>query len=432
MSRDSLRSFEVPPSAARLTTSLRDIGYDFTTAVADLVDNSVSAGATRVNIEIVFDGSASYVLIADDGSGMTERTLNEALRFGSRSDYSQNDLGRYGLGLKTASLSQCRKVTVVARRSQVNRRITIRTLDLDFVEESDSWLIVEPEGSHILKIATDKLAKSRGTVVIWEKLDRILPFKQVDGGWARRRLHNYTSRAAEHLGMVFHRYLEGTVRGRDRLEINVNGAPVQSWNPFAPNEPLTRVMPLQSFEIRIGDVVGEVLFQPYVLPSRSDFSSTSEFERMSGPLKWNRQQGIYAYRADRLVQWGGWNGIRGIDEHTKLARASLSFDTRLDEAFHIDVAKMRISVPTELKQMLDRPIHELCVEAEASYRDSGQQESKDGAIGGPGVRSSRIASSYGLAISTAAMELGYSNELREIVALLRQRDPDVVVGLGLD
>jgi len=422
----------VSPSAARLTTSLRDIGYDFTTAIADLVDNSVSAGATRVDIEIVFDGPGSYVLVADDGSGMTAGKLTEAFRFGSRTNYSNNDLGRYGLGLKTASLSQCRRVTVASRQSPVNRRITTRTLDLDFVEESDSWLIIEPEESPVLTISTEKLARHRGTVVVWEKLDRLLPLKRVDGGWARRRFLNYASRVSEHLGMVFHRYLEGAVQGRDRLEISVNGAPVQPWNPFALSEPSTRVMPLQSFEIQIGGVVGEVLLQPYVLPSRNDFSSMAEFERMSGPLKWNRQQGIYAYRADRLVQWGGWNGIRGIDEHTKLARAALDFETNLDEAFHIDVAKIKVSVPTELKQMLDRPIHELCVEADASYRKSGQQDSHDGKAAKPGSRLSGTDASYGLAISTAAMELGYSDALRDIVALLKQRDPDVVAGLGLD
>lgn len=426
------RSYEVPPSAARLTASLRDIGYDFPTAVADLVDNSVTAGATRIDIDIVFDGPGSYVLIADDGSGMTEGELNEALRYGSRREYSSSDLGRYGLGLKTAPLSQCRSVTVATRHSAVNRRITTRTLDLDLVQERDAWLVVDGRETEAVKQAVARLKDGPGTAIVWEKLDRILPYKNPEGGWARRRMMSYASRAADHLGMVFHRYLEGSVRGRSRLVISVNGSKVKPWNPFAPKEPYTREMPVQTFEVQIGDVAGEVTLRSFVLPARDKFSSLAEFERLSGPLKWNRQQGIYAYRADRLVQWGGWNGLRGIDEHTKLARAALEFDTDLDDAFHINVAKMRVSIPTELKQMLERPIHELCVAADTAYRKTSKRDPKGREDVEPGPRPPSMSRSYGLAISTAAMELGHSEALREIIALLKKRDPDIVAALGLE
>src|SRR3984957_18793142 len=117
------RMTSVTPSASRLTGSLRDIGYDFSSAIADLVDNSISAGSSRIDIELCFEGERSYVLIADDGDGMTDREITEALRFGSRRGYRDEDLGRYGLGLKTASLSQCKRVTVVTRQAPVRRRI---------------------------------------------------------------------------------------------------------------------------------------------------------------------------------------------------------------------------------------------------------------------------------------------------------------------
>ncbi len=114
-----------------------------------------------------------------------------------------------------------------------------------------------------------------------------------------------------------------------------------------------------------------------MLPARDEFSSAEEFERYSGPLNWNRQQGIYIYRADRLVQWGGWNGIRGIDEHTKLARASLEFDTDLDSVFNINVAKMRVTLPPQIRQMLDRPINELCAYADDRYRKASRHTAKE-------------------------------------------------------
>src|SRR6478672_9458436 len=135
--------FTVTPSASRLTNSLREIGYDFPSAVADLVDNSISAGANRVEIVIEFEGIESRVLIADDGSGMSTNAVVEALRFGTRRDYDNDDLGRYGLGLKTASLSQCRTVTVASRRPG-SQRITVRQLDLDLIQDCDEWLIIDP------------------------------------------------------------------------------------------------------------------------------------------------------------------------------------------------------------------------------------------------------------------------------------------------
>src|SRR4029453_17997696 len=131
------------PSAARLTESLRDIGYDFPTAVADIVDNSIAAGAERVEILIEFDAVNSRVFIADDGLGMTGKGLIEALRYGSRRHYGRGDLGRYGLGLKTASLSQCRSLTVVTRRPG-SERTWARMIDLDVVAEWDDWIIITP------------------------------------------------------------------------------------------------------------------------------------------------------------------------------------------------------------------------------------------------------------------------------------------------
>ena len=179
------RHVTIAPSAARLTGSLRDIGYDFPSAIADLVDNSIAAGAGHVEVDIDFDGSNSRVTIADDGSGMTANSLNEALRFGSRRVYSKGDLGRYGLGLKTASLSQCRCVTVASRWPTANRT-SVRQLNLDVIEEWDEWLVIDPGKSPSVRHARSLLDRGFNTVVVWDLLDRVLPENRPDGGWARR------------------------------------------------------------------------------------------------------------------------------------------------------------------------------------------------------------------------------------------------------
>ena len=157
----------------------------------------------------------------------------------------------------------------------------------------------------------------------WEQLDLVLPERNPEGGWAKRRLAAIADRTAEYLAMVFHRRLEDSA-GDTRLTITVNGEKVTPWDPFATNEGGTLRLPARSFELNIGQSQGTVRFTPYVLPARNRFSSHEAFEYFSGPQKWNRQQGLYVYRAGRLITSGGWAGIRAIDEHTKLARASPS------------------------------------------------------------------------------------------------------------
>jgi hypothetical protein len=421
LSKKSLVS--VAPSAARLTTSLRDIGYEFPSAVADLVDNSIAAEASRVEIIIRSDGADSLVMIADDGHGMTQNGLTEALRFGSRRAYRSGDLGRYGLGLKTASLSQCRSVTVVSRRVG-QKTAHARQMDLDVIVEFDDWLITTPTRDKAVDHARGLLDGS-GTVVIWRNLDRIL-LDRPDGGWAKRRVDALGPKVAEHLSLVFHRFLE---RDKDSggVTLIVNGEKLQPWNPFAVSEEQTQAWAPQEFEVDTAGGSGKVRLTRYVLPSKDAFSSHGEFERMSGPRKWNRQQGLYIYRADRLVQWGGWAGMRSMDEHMKLARAALDFGTDLDVAFNINVAKMRAAVPPQLRLMLERPIHELCMAADERYRSAAKAGGRDrGTTAGPSGQGD-----VAVALRAAAMQAGEFPALKRIVEALRRTNPQVAQALGL-
>ncbi|MGH3086926.1 MAG: ATP-binding protein [Rubrobacteraceae bacterium] len=423
------RSYDVAPSAARLTQSLRDIGYNFHTAIADIVDNSVAAGATHINVETVFEPNGSYVLISDDGSGMNQAEAVESLRFGTRRGYELNELGRFGLGLKTGSFSQCRRLTVVSRSHRAKRDVHIVTLDLNRVARDDSWAVLADERSPAIERAVDKLQEAPGTVVVWEDLDRVLPDRYAENGWGRRRLTSLAKKSSEHLAMVFHRYIEGSIANRGEIVMAVNGEKLEPWNPFAPTEPGTKDLPLQRFDIETDGGSSSVKFCGHILPARDRFTSSDEFDRMSGPLKWNRQQGLYIYRADRLVQHGGWSGIRGIDEHTKLARASIDFDTDLDEVFQINVAKMKIELPPSLKQMLERPVHELSVLANDAYRRSANAgERKES----PKSGASEVALyEVGVALKAAILEESDLSSFKTAIGTLRRRNPDLADALGL-
>lgn len=434
---------DVTPSASRLTRSLRDIGYDFSSALADIADNSISAGAGRIDIEVVFDGEKSYVLVADDGWGMSSAELTEALRFGTRRDYAEGDLGRYGLGLKTASISQCRQVTVVTRQSRKISRLAARTLNIDWIAATDRWEVTAPPEDSASERASEWLSHSRGTVVVWEGLDRVLPGGRHEGAWARRRLERLAERAAQYLGMVFHRFLEADTPKGPRLTLTMNGEKVRPWNPFAPQEEHTHQLPDQTLEVVIGQMLGLVQLRRYVLPPRDLFSSSDEFERLSGPLKWNRQQGLYIYRADRLIQSGGWCGLRTPDEHTKVARASLDFPTSLDEPFRINVAKMRTSLPSQVRTLLERPLLELCQRAESVYRGEAARASKESADArllplerGPAEEGPQLsllptaAPRLGAAIMSAALDAGEDGALLRIMERLRVVDPEAATALG--
>lgn len=429
---------QATPSAARLTRSLRDIGYDFVSAVADIVDNSIAAEASEIAVEIEFAGDESYVVIADNGFGMTGGGANEALRFGTRRSYKGGDLGRYGLGLKTASLSQARSLTLVTRSAERSRGVR-RTLDLDLVERYDDWVIAEAPSDDAVRRAEKLLGSSAGTVVIWQKLDRVLPSSGSTGGWAKRRFENLTQKTRSHLSMVFHRFLAGE-NGVQRISISVNGDKLDPWDPFVRHEVATQTMAPQEFELEHSGGVGNVVLSRYILPGKRTFSSHEAFDAAAGPLNWNRQQGLYIYRENRLVQWGSWAGTRGIDEHTKLARASLDFGNELDSVFNINVAKMRVTIPGQLKQMIERPVSELCILADHTYRrQNGDREPNDDSQVDVTIepksseRSSNTnAAELGLALKSAAIQAGQYEVLRAIIDLVRQQNPDVADALGFN
>jgi hypothetical protein len=423
--------YDVPPSAARLTGSLRDIGYDFPTAVADLVDNSIAAGATSVGVDIVFEPNSSYALISDDGAGMTPSGLLEALRFGSRRAYEHNELGRFGLGLKTGSFSQCRRLTVVSRQASKRASVHVRTLDLDYVERFDSWSVWADEEGDAINHAKSILQDGPGTVVVWENLDRVLPERYAESGWGRRRLTSLAKKTNEHLSLVFHRFIQGT-HGLSPVAIRVNDDKLQAWDPFASNESNTLALPAEIFEVESDQVASDIVFRGYVLPPRDKFSTPEQFERMSGSLKWNRQQGLYVYRANRLVQYGGWNGIRGIDEHTKLARASIDFETDLDEMFQINVAKMSIVLPPTLRNMLERPIHELCVRADAVYRQSASTAGTPRPTAKGATADGVALREVGVALKAALLESSSDlSGFKSALETLKRRHPELAQSLSL-
>lgn len=364
--RKSTNAEEVIPSAKRLINSLRSLGYEFPTAVAEIVDNAIEAEATEVDIQVDFDGENSRVMIANNGNGMTEDQLKEAMRFGSEREYSERSLGKFGLGLKTASFSQCKTWVVATRNDPQNPDIIAYKWDLEHINKNDRWEILPVDENHLDLSAFDYLKISVGTVVLWERLDRILEYKNPNSEHARKRFSAMCRDLEEHLAMVFHRFLRGEVAD-NKLKIILNGNEIIPWDPFARTERATKELDVIRIPLEHEGIHGDIIIEPYILPPKIAFSTPQEHARAGGPRKWNQQQGFYIYRNDRMIQSGGWCRLRTFDEHTKLARFAINFSSKLDNAFKIDVSKMYVLLPTQIRKEVEEKIQPLVSRARDIY-----------------------------------------------------------------
>jgi hypothetical protein len=335
----------LPPEAA-LMESMRSIGYSLETALADILDNSIAAKAK--NIKILFDiGESKYIAILDDGIGMDKASLRTAMRFAGKPPSlvrEKKDLGRFGLGLKTASLSQAKRMTVASRR--IGGELVAAVWDVDLVEESQSWILnwLTPSEIETLPEIDGLLNSQRaGTLVIWEKLDVILR-EQPD---EVKALTNALARAAEHISLVFHLYLDGLPS--DKTSISLNDRQLKAIDPFFTKNPGTQKKPLTQV-----DVDGQqVLITPYILPHLSQLTREERKESDFLKARFRDTQGFYIYREKRLISYGSWFRIVGKSELAKLARVKVETSNSLDKAWKLGVTKSKIEPPQELRKALE-------------------------------------------------------------------------------
>lgn len=344
---------ENKPTADVLMSSMRSIGYSFEAAVADIIDNSISVKANFIEIRFPVDPSELFVAVCDNGSGMSESELFDAMKYGSamkRENRSEDDLGRFGLGLKAASLSQCRKLTVASKKDGV---ISACIWDLDVVEETKDWTMIECSQDEIQRIRfVDFLEnKESGTIVLWENFDVI----SKSSGNVYAELIDYQEVTAEYLSLIFHRFLNKT--GKDKLTIKVNNYTLKGMDPFLENHKKTDAR--RPFQLPIKDSAGierMVTVQPYVLPFQKDL--TNEDKKLSGGIEnYRSKQGFYIYRNERLIVWGTWFG-RHRDELTKYARIKVDIPNTLDDIWGIDIKKQSAKIPSSIKQRLTHAVDE--------------------------------------------------------------------------
>jgi len=360
------------PRASAMVESLRAFGYNMQTAIADLIDNSISAGAKNVWLSFYWDGANSHVSIRDDGRGMTEAQLIDAMRPGSQSLMMERDpldLGRFGLGLKTASFSQCRRLTVASRSE--NHQVATRRWDLDYVNQVDEWrLLRSPVGGSAEKLNTLE-SMIHGTIVLWECLDRVVGEAKTNDQKAQDDFFETIEVIENHLAMVFHRFLEK----RDCLKIWIGKHSIKPWNPFLLDAQTTQFLPVELLFFK-GEVV---TVRPYVLPHHSKITPDT-YNKAAGVNGWNAQQGFYVYRNERLLVAGDWLSLGyHQDEHHKLARIQVDLPNSMDSDWNIDVKKSRARPPASLKADLKRIARLTRHRAAEIYRHRGKVLARESA-----------------------------------------------------
>jgi len=336
------------PNPAGTIESLRSLGYSTEAAIADLVDNSVAAAAGQIDVVFSWDGRDSWVAVIDDGRGMTEAGLVTAMTVAARgpgAERTAQDLGRFGMGLKTASFSQARQLVVTSAPPGGQR--STRAWDVDMVKRTEQWRLLLGAGPADGAVL-DSLWTGHGTIVLWRHLHRFdLPGLTADDVSTQKHFYDEIRRVETHLGMVFARFLS-----RQRaLKINVNGNPVQSWDPFMQHQRFVQRFPVEEIPIS-----GHTMrIAGFVLPHVRNLSD-EEASQAAGPGGWLDQQGFYVYRRDRLILAGDWLGIRGFRKEDKyiLARLAVDIPAELDPEWNIDVRKSATVPPLAARPHLQR------------------------------------------------------------------------------
>jgi len=340
MDYNKLQKADAIPEAYSMIETFRAIGYSLETAIADIIDNSISAQAKNIYINRIWRGGKSVITIKDNGVGMNGEEIIQAMRPGAQNpltDRPETDLGRFGLGLKTASFSQCRKLSVLSKRKDYVPAFW--SWDLDYVAQSHKWELLR----WIPEEFIDELDnRQSGTLVVWSDLDRILPLQTAETDEnAKRKFSTSLDKVKNHIAMTFHRFIE-----EKTIKIFWGENEIEAWNPFCFNESKTQEQPTENIN-------GGIKMKGYVLPHKNNFSSEQAYKRAEGINGYPAMQGFYVYRGKRLLLAGDWLNLFRKEEHYKLVRIQIDLPNSLDSDWQIDIKKSKAYPPAICREQLE-------------------------------------------------------------------------------
>lgn len=369
----SVTEFESLPNAKMLLSSLRSVGYTTETAIADIIDNSISARATK--IELYFDWDEKRILVADNGNGMSEEGLLESMKIGSADPNgyrSDKDLGRFGMGMKTASFSLAKNLFVISKDETGYHNAG---WDLEYVENENKWNILIKHQLEIEKLIENTKGKIRyyeyntGTLIVISNLDRLIDLNNMEK--SKYKFYNMIKKVKKHLSMIFHRFME-----EDELEIYVNNNLLSPWNPFVRYNIATQELAVE--ELSVGK--SQVTIEPYILPHKTKFINDEEFELAGGARGWLNHQGFYVYRNRRLIVYGTWFDKLKKEVAYNLARIKLDINSDSDLEWGIDIKKSKAIPPIGVEESIMQVAYLAIERSVAVYNSRGTYNKKSGGM----------------------------------------------------
>lgn len=352
------------PSANILIQGLRSIGYSFQTAVADIIDNSITADAKEVRIFYDPASEKPYFSICDNGSGMSDEEFDNALDFGTKKQRNfsdKKDLGRFGLGLKTASLSQCKKLTVITKQTGVLRGAY---WDVDDIIQTNSWQLTYLSQEEIEKLPNDVMnylkGKESGTIVLWEKFDRI---RKTTSDFPATMHRIVQSDVLNHCALVFHRFY-------DEMPIYINNERIPKRDPFLDESSRCISRPEMTIPT---DTPFPIVVRAYRMPAENDLSK-EEAELLGGKSSLLTDDGLYIYRNNRLIAWGSWMKLEHRNLYTHLARIKIDIPSSIDQEWGLDVKKSMAIIPDSIKEKIRPAIVDGIGQSKQRTRYSGKKE----------------------------------------------------------
>ena len=356
------------PSADILIQGLRSIGYSFQTAVADIIDNSIAADANEIRIFYDPAFETPYFSICDNGTGMSAEEFDNALSFGTKKqrDFSnKKDLGRFGLGLKTASLSQCKKLTVVTKQNRVLRGAY---WDVDDIIQANSWQLSYLSEEEIEQLPSSVIgylkSKESGTIVLWEKFDRIMKTTSDFPATMHRIVQ---SDVLNHCALVFHRFYA-------EMPIYINNVRIPRRDPFLDSS--SRCISRPEMKIPTNTPL-PIVVRAYRMPAENDLSK-EETELLGGKSSLLTDDGLYIYRNNRLISWGSWMKLEHRNLYTHLARIKIDIPSSIDQEWGLDVKKSMAIIPDSIKEKIRPAIVDGIGQSKQRTRYTGKRESDFG------------------------------------------------------
>jgi len=343
-----MAKIKLQPHASSTIDLMRFNGYSTVSAIADIVDNTLPVGTKK--IEILIEGNSSdnlQFLIYDDGFGMDKNELESAMHLSSK-DFEtvriKNDLGKFGFGLKSASFSQCKELTVISKKKGFD--FYSYKWDLNYVKENNDWSVDNVSVNEIDEILLgNNIANfDQGTVVIWNNCDRVLS-QNMDSPNNEKYLAELVNDIHKNLSLIYHKYLN---KG---LKIFINGIEVYAMDPFCEKGTDGHRSTI-AFEEKLVLEGKKINIKGYLLPHLSKLGGRKKEEKISidGDLLGN--QGLYFYRVNRLISWGSWHHLIRKTEANKLARIDISIGNDLDHIWNIEIKKSTITIPFLVKNKI--------------------------------------------------------------------------------